>query len=88
MDETGTAIGDTQSTRVITVIHKDKTAKAYKAKPARGKWVTSIKCLTASGRLIPLLRIFKGTLTLNEIWLPRGMTRGNAEIQGLDVVYE
>ena len=93
MDETGTALGDTMSTRVLTVIDRvdegeegggkgKGKGKAWKAKPPRGEWITSIECVSATGRVLPPLVIFKGTSKFNEAWLPSGMRREDADIRG------
>ena len=65
-------MGVTQSTWVytITTIHmkelegqvtqaKRKAGEAQKAKLVKGEQVTSIECISAAGRLLPLLVIFK-----------------------------
>ena len=76
MDQTGSAIGNTQSTRVISIIN----TKACKAKPPRGEWVTSIECISAAGRLLPPLFVSKGTSAFNPAWLPTGMSREDDRI--------
>ena len=69
MDETGYAIGATQSTRVLAVLEKEKLAR--KGAPGRQEWVTSIECVSAAGRALPPLVIFKGG-SFNSGWLPAG----------------
>ncbi len=55
-DETGYAIGATQSTRVLAVLEKEKLAR--KGAPGRQEWVTSIDCVSAAGRALPPSAIF------------------------------
>ena len=69
MDETGFALGSTQSTRIIV----DSTQKVHwKSSPGRQEWVTVIKCINASGDLesssIPPMVIFKAKNT-NSSWI-------------------
>jgi len=78
MDETGYAISATQSTRVLAVLEKEKLAR--KGAPRRQEWVTSIECVSAAGRALPPLVIFKGG-SFNSGWLPAG--QGDA-VKGWD----
>jgi len=70
MDETGSAIGATQFKRVIAVLEKEKLAR--KGAPGRQEWVTSIECVSAAGRALPPLVIFKGG-SFKSGWLPAGL---------------
>ncbi len=77
MDETGHGIGLTQSTRVLVVCGGDKGQKATKTTSGRQEWVTTIECVSASGRLLPPLVIFRATGSINARWLPEEL-----EVQG------
>ena len=73
MDETGFAIGSTQSNRIIV----DSTQKVHwKSSPGRQEWVTVIECIDACGgdmdpemESIPPMIIFKAKNT-NSSWIP------------------
>jgi len=67
MDETGTALGTVQATRVII----DKNiGSQFQGEPGRQEWVTVVECICADGASIPPLIIFKGT-SLNQDYIPR-----------------
>jgi hypothetical protein len=74
MDETGIAIGTTQSSRVIAFTEcergQPKAKKAWKAGSTRGEWMTTIECVSASGIALPPLVILKGTTSFNARNLP------------------
>jgi len=75
MDETGHGIGLTQSTRCLVVRDtetkgKGKKGKATKGTAGRQEWVTTIECVSAAGRALPPLVIFKATGSFNTRWLP------------------
>jgi hypothetical protein len=56
MDETGFAIGTSQSNRVIV----DSSLRTrYKAEPGRQEWVTVVECISVDGTALPPLVIFK-----------------------------
>lgn len=67
MDETGFAVGATQSTRIIV----DSTQKSsWKATPGRQEWITAIECVDAAGGALPPMVIFKAKNT-NSSWIPQ-----------------
>lgn len=67
MDETGFAVGTTQSTRIIV----DSTQKSsWKATPGRQEWITAIECVDAAGGALPPMVIFKAKNT-NSSWIPQ-----------------
>lgn len=73
MDETGYGIGLTQSTRVLVIREAGaKGEKATKVTLGRQEWVTTIECVSASGRALPPLVIFKAVGPLNTRWIPDG----------------
>ena len=56
MDETGFAIGTSQSNRVVI----DTTLRTrYKVEPGRQEWVTAVECICGDGTTISPLIIFK-----------------------------
>jgi hypothetical protein len=60
MDETGFAVGTTQSTRIIV----DSSQKSsWKATPGRQEWMTAIECVDAAGGALPPMVIFKAKNT-------------------------
>ena len=80
MDETGYAIGTTQSSQVLVVLETGSNRKYYgegqkvvKKVPGRQEWVTAIECVSATGRISPPLMIFKGQIPYKEQWRPLGM---------------
>jgi hypothetical protein len=66
MDETGFAMGGTLSTRAVVDGHQNQR---FKVTPDRGEWITSIECVSAAGRVLPPMIIFKGKNVLNA-WKP------------------
>lgn len=76
MDESGYAIGVIQSTRVMDVIERRldgrrrSSGRALQSAPARGEWVTTVECISADGRALPPLVIFKGTGSVDQQWVP------------------
>jgi Holliday junction resolvasome RuvABC endonuclease subunit len=57
MDETGTALGTVEASRVII----DATLRTkYQAQPGRQEWVSVVEYICADGTVIPPLVIFKG----------------------------
>ena len=74
MDETGFAIGAAaRSTRVLTIMEGPKRKKANQASSGRQEWVTSIECVSAAGKALPPLVIFKGTTVMHDAWIPTGV---------------
>ncbi len=81
MDETGHGIGTTQSTRCLVIRDaesgKGKGKKATKGTLGRQEWVTTVECVSAAGKSLPPLVIFKATGSFNTRWLPEQL-----EVQG------
>jgi len=74
MDETGYALGATQSTRVLAVVERgEKGGKAWKSASGKQEWVTTIECVSASGKALAPLVIFRATGNFQLGWLPRGV---------------
>ena len=82
MDETGYGIGGTQSKKVLVVADKrdeghtqlqSDRGKAITRTKGRADWMTAIECVSASGRALPPLMIFKGNGKFNNHWLPEGV---------------
>ena len=66
MDETGFAVGGTQSTRIIV----DSTQKSnWKVTAGKQEWVTVLECIDGAGGALPPLIIFKAQNT-NSRWIP------------------
>lgn len=66
MDETGFAVGTTQSTRIIV----DSTQKSsWKITPGKQEWITAIECVNAAGGSLSPMVIFKAKNT-NSGWIP------------------
>jgi len=66
VDETGFALGTTQSSKVLI----DKTvSKGLKKIAERQEWITAIECISAAGTPLPPLVIFKAKDT-NTKWIP------------------
>jgi hypothetical protein len=56
MDETGIAVGETQSTRIIV----DSTMKSnWKITAGKQEWITVLECIDADGGALPPMIIFK-----------------------------
>lgn len=66
MDESGFALGASQSSRALVNI---RDASSWKQIGNRQEWVTAIECVSASGVAIPSLLIFKAKHT-NTGWIP------------------
>lgn len=70
MDETGYAIGASQTARVIIArpddshttgtLRQNTKTKATKVAADRQEWVTTVECISASGKALPPLVIFAG----------------------------
>ena len=66
MDETGFAVGTTQSTRIIV----DSSQKSsWKVTPGKQEWITAIECVNAAGGALSPMVIFKAKDT-NSRWIP------------------
>jgi hypothetical protein len=66
MDESGFAIGDSQSSRALVNIREESS---WKVIAGRQEWVTAIECVNALGTALPPLVIFKAVHT-NTAWIP------------------
>jgi len=66
MDESGFAVGDSQSSRVLVNIREKSS---WKVISGRQEWITAIECVSASSVAIPPLVIFKAKYT-NTAWIP------------------
>jgi hypothetical protein len=66
MDESGFAIGDSQSSRALVNIRE---GTSWKVISGRQEWVTAIECVNALGTALPPLVIFKALHT-NTAWIP------------------
>jgi hypothetical protein len=66
MDESGFAVGDSQSSRALVNIREDSSWKVING---RQEWITAIECISAAGVAIPPLIIFKAKYT-NSAWIP------------------
>ena len=82
MDETGYAIGSTQSSPCLTtkdpIIDGLMTKKAASGKPTKASngrqdWVTTLECVSANGRILKPSVIFKAQGQMNVRWLPEGV---------------
>jgi hypothetical protein len=60
MDESGFAIGTSQSSRVLVNIREQSS---WKVVSSRQEWITAIECISAASVAIPLLLIFKAKHT-------------------------
>ncbi|KYG39827.1 hypothetical protein M433DRAFT_161247, partial [Acidomyces richmondensis BFW] len=67
MDESGFAVGTSQSSRVLVNIREDSS---WKVISGRQEWITAIECVSAIGVAIPPLVIFKAKHT-NSAWIPQ-----------------
>ena len=66
MDESGFAIGDSQSSRALVNVREETS---WKVISGRQEWVTAIECVNALGTALPPLVIFKAVHT-NTAWIP------------------
>ena len=81
MVETGYAMGTTQSTRALFVVdrrdgegvegqRRGGSKKPTKASAGRQEWVTTVECVSAAGKALPALVVFKAQGSFNIRWLP------------------
>ena len=70
IDETGIALGVCTNQRVIG---SSKTAQTYVQTPENREWVSTIECVSANGKKINPVVIFKGK-TLQSTWFTPGKT--------------
>jgi hypothetical protein len=66
MDESGFAVGASQSSRALVNIRE---ASSWKQIGSRQEWITAIECVSAAGAAVPPLLIFKAKHT-NTGWIP------------------
>jgi hypothetical protein len=66
MDESGFAVGASQSFRALVNIRE---SSGWKQIGSRQEWMTAIECGSAAGVTVPLLLIFKAKHT-NTAWIP------------------
>lgn len=66
MDESGFAVGTSQSSRALVNIREKSS---WKVVHGRQEWITAIECISAAGVAIPPLIIFKAKHT-NTGWIP------------------
>lgn len=81
MDETGYAIGASQTARVIIAqperldtigqLRKNARIKATKVAADRQEWVTTVECISAAGTALPPLVIFGGVSEILSSWIPQ-----------------
>lgn len=81
MDETGYAIGASQTARVIIAqsqdvhsagkVRKASKTKAIKVAADQQEWVTTIECVSAAGDALPPLVIFGGVSEILQSWIPQ-----------------
>lgn len=78
MDETGYGLGLTASRQVLAVMDKADTVsllpktgnKAWQKEQGSREWVTTIECVSAAGKALPPLVIFKGKAGVSSGWMP------------------
>lgn len=66
MDESGFAVGKSQSSRVLVNVRE---STSWKVIQGRSEWITAIECVSAAGEAIPPLLIYKAK-NLNTGWIP------------------
>ena len=66
MDESGFAVGDSQSSRALVNVRE---RSSWKVISGRQQWITAIECVSAAGAALPPLIIFKAKHT-NTGWIP------------------
>lgn len=71
MDESGFAVGASQSSRALVSVRE---MSSWKVIAGRQEWVTAIGCVSAAGAAIPPLIIFKAKHT-NTAWIPAHTSR-------------
>jgi hypothetical protein len=74
MDETSYAMGDIERQRCFTYVGAEDTratrGEGLQITQARGKWITSIECVSASGVTLAPYVIYKGSGP-NQAWVVR-----------------
>ncbi|KAM0711415.1 hypothetical protein Q7P35_002155 [Cladosporium inversicolor] len=71
MDESGFAIGASQTSRALVSVREKSS---WKVIAGRQEWITAIECVSATGAAIPPLIIFKAQHT-NTAWIPAHTSR-------------
>jgi hypothetical protein len=71
MDESGFAVGASQSSRALVSVREKSS---WKVIAGRQEWITAIECINAAGVAIPPLIIFKAKHT-NTAWIPAHTSR-------------
>ena len=71
MDESGFAVGASQSSRALVSVRE---RSSWKVIAGRQEWITAIECISAAGVAIPPLIIFKAQHT-NTAWIPAHTSR-------------
>jgi len=66
MDESGFGVGTSQTSRALINV---KEKSSWKVISGRQEWITAIECISASGKALPPLLIFKAKHT-NTAWIP------------------
>jgi len=66
MDESGFAVGESQSSRALVNVRENSSWKVIQG---RQEWITAIECVSASGVALPPMIIFKAKHT-NTAWIP------------------
>ena len=66
MDESGFAVGASQSSRALINVRNNSSRKVISG---RQEWITAFECISAAGEAIPPLIIFKAKYT-NTAWIP------------------
>ena len=97
MDESGFAVGDSQSSRALVNVRE---STSWKSISGRQEWITAIECINAAGQALPPLIIFKAKHT-NSAWIPAhtppewrfstsnsGWTSNSHGFEWLSTVYE
>ena len=97
MDESGFAVGDSQSSRALVNVRE---STSWKSISGRQEWITAIECINAAGQALPPLIIFKAKYT-NSAWIPAhtpaewrfstsnsGWTSNSHGFEWLSTVYE
>jgi len=66
MDESGFAVGQSQTSRVLVNVREKSS---WKVVAGRQEWITAIECVSADGKAVPPLINFKAKNT-NTNWIP------------------
>ena len=66
MDESGFAVGTSQTSRVLVNVRE---RSSWKVVHGRQEWITAIECISAAGEALAPMLIFKAKHT-NTSWIP------------------